>query len=600
MSDSHERLYALPDCTIQPVDSRAIMLIRIDTGALALVDARWRGFLHELRRFRTLKAHAATIARKVPELRGQEQSLERNFSQLVPRGLLYSSDEVIAQIKAAQAFASQEPRPLTLCIRTCDRPDFLRRLLNSLVENAHRFQTRWPIEILDDSKTLDNQRANQALAQAFLSDLTLTYVGLEEQEAMIQQLCNRMPEDCDALRWLMDAKHPANQHHATYGRLYNIAFMRHAGERILLIDDDTELQVWQWPRVTSTPSLQLLSIQGAAFQNPEAAYQALQQAEFDPIGAHAVSLGQPLGSAIPSLLDQQPMTDLIQGIPIDAVPHPDARLGVLRYTHNGFLGDSGATSDLNFLLRLRADIPSCVLDSKAYQDFKASPRCVFSNASRPELISGTHLHHTTCIGLDLHDLIPPVLPRGRSEDALLGALLRFLYPGDFGLRLPFALEHRIHEARAWAFEQDNVIDSTDPATALGLWTNLLPSPAEITPIQRLELLRDSILVGLEDGQLKKRLRAMLIRSANESLTLQFRYAHLELNATQVTIDQTVMDIPHNSAWRNDIRSINEKIAYFLRDFNPDQYQIAHLDEIYQAMGEYAQALPAWKRALQGC
>jgi hypothetical protein len=597
MPDLSQRLYALPDCSIQPIDSRSIMLIRLDTGAVALVDARWRGFLHHLRRFRTLKDHVARLVREIPELRGHEQGLEQGFAQLVPRGIFYSADEVIAQIDASRARTPAEQKPLTLCIRTCDRPDFLRRLLNSLVDNAKTFGGCWPIEILDDSKTIESQHANQALSREFASDLTLTYVGQEEQEKMIKRLCHQAPEDCESLRWLMDAQHPANQHQATYGRLYNLAFMRHAGKRILLIDDDTVLRAWQQRNRQKQPRLQLLSTSSDTFTAPEKAYAALESFNTDPIAAHANILGLPIAAALEQITEQPFSAEMIAGLDIASVPHPYAHLERIRYTHNGFLGDTGTTSDHHYFLRLRLTAPEMLLDNEQYQHFRQSPRCAFSGANAPELLSGTHFHHTTCAGIDLSGTMLPVLPKGRSEDALLGAFLRLLYPGDYGLRHPFALEHRLHNAKPWNFAVDDIISqSMDTSTALSLWANLLAAPAEVTPEQRSQLLCDSILTADDKGILRDRLRAMLERHLAESLAFQFAVTRSELGAAQVPTPEGVRDIPTASLWRQELAAFSQWLAKSLHKTDTCFTTDEPIEWMSKEIRTFANAMPAWQRA----
>lgn len=595
MSAAQPRLYALPDCTVQPIDAQGIMLIRVDTGAVALVDARWHQFLGELRVFRTLEDHAQVIAKRLPELQGHEKGLEEGLKQLIPRGILYSSDEVISQLERASDASFKRP-PITLCIRTCDRPEFLNALLESLRDNARQFDTAWPVEILDDSKLPQSRTRNRQLADQFSDGLNIAYVGLDEQDILLDRLCREAPDDAEALRWLLDAKHPANRDKPTHGRLYNLAFIRHAGQRILLLDDDTLIKAWQLPRTKDLPRFQLMSLKGATLADKAQASEFLEPFAQDPIACHADYLGLPIADAIRKLTGASITPELIEDAAVDSIPHPYTRVGKVRYTHNGYIGDTGATTDHNRLFRLRLDLPPLLFDEQAYRRFLSTPRCVLSLSDQPELLNGTHFQHTTCAGFDLSELLPPVLPRGRSEDGLLMSLMRLLYPGDYGLRHPFALEHRLHDADPWIFAPDQLLQVIDQPTALGLWTNSLAAPAEVEPEARLNLLVESLLTAQSAGILRDRLAAILERETNQGLAFQFAVTRGELAEQSVQTPSGPKPIPPDSQWRQDMDESSRWLAEHL--YHPAKLKPVYqmLDQSIEDISTFARAIPAWQRA----
>lgn len=601
MPETQQTLYALPDCQMQYIDARGLALIRIDNGAVALMDAGWRAFLRDLRVFRTLEEHAKAICARLPELRGHEAELAEGFRQLLPRGVLYSADEVVAQMETSRALAPDAERPLTLCIRTCERPRNLQQLLESLRDNARRFETRWPIEVLDDSREPASRDANRALCEAFAADLALAYVGAEEQEAMLAALCARHPEDSEALRWLLDAAHPDHVGKPTHGRLYNLAFLRHAGQRILLLDDDASLTAWRRPDVRPEPRFHLISGVSAAFASLEQARAALVPYERDPIADHANCLGLPVAEAIVRLTGQVPTPALFAGLPLDLVPHPYARPGRIRYTHNGFFGDTGTTSDHARLFDLGRTLPAVVANPELYKKFCQAPRFDFTAADRPELINGTHFHHTTCAGIDLAAFIPPVVPHGRSEDALLAGLLRLLHPGDYGLCLPFALEHRLHQASPWIFEPSALQQVPDLAAVLGHWVNHLVAPAEVEPAHRLRLLMESVATMARADLLQTRLHAIIERMANEDLTYQLAATQRALPAGGAAANDSPTSppaLPADNPYRVDIERIAQWVAEHLQDPSLRDDVYAHLPELAAGIQRFTQALPAWQRAFE--
>ncbi|WP_200279741.1 hypothetical protein [Rhabdochromatium marinum] len=576
-----------------------MMLIRLDTGAVAAVDIRWQSFLDYLKVFRSLSDHAAVIVSRFPNLQGQPHTLEESLGQLIPRGLLYSADDVLAQLDSNSASAARKPKPLTLCIRTCDRPDALHRLLNSCAEHAKTFNHPWPIEILEDSRRAQHRSTNAALVENFSEQLTLKYIGFEQQEIWLASLVEQAPEDSEALHWLLDPQYPDNRDQPSHGRLYNLAFLRHAGERILMVDDDATLNAWRWPDAQSEPLFGLSGRAALPMPNVSAAQSVLTRTELDPIAAHGAVLGQPIATAIRVNNNNQLESSCLQSSMIESVPHPYARPGRIRYTRNGFLGDTGSINDQQYFYRLRLDAPALVLSAESYRRFRNAPRCAISVPKRPELLNGSHFHHTTCAGLDLSDLIPPVLPRGRNEDSLLGALLRFLYPQDFGMRLNFALEHRLDSTSTWQFGPKFAVPTKDAAEALERWINLLPAPAEITAAQRMQLLANTITGLSTEGKLSTRIASMLLQEQQQGAAIQFAITRSELSAVTAETPKGETPVSPQSPWRGELFATNQQLLSSLQSTTDqqeiDKQQAGRYADQFQ---RYAASLPAWQKAFE--
>ncbi|MBB1075124.1 hypothetical protein HUU62_11965 [Rhodoferax sp. 4810] len=582
------QLYALPPVTIQPIDPRSIMLIRADTGALAAIDARWQPFLNQLRIFRTLPDHARAIAALSPDFNGQEQFILAALMQLLPRQLFISSDAVLKKIETAAPPLFTTPIT-TVCIRTCDRPAALERLLTALATRTAAESSRYPIEIIDDSRDADHITRNRALAAQF----DITYVGRAEQSALLDALCQQFAADADTLRWLLDATNPAHQGQPTYGVLYNLLFLRHAGQHILMLDDDALPSAWVAPNTDWQPLFAEGAGVGWAFLQHATATQQLVAWDGDPLAAHAQTLGLPLATALRQLPGQA-VTDPLTTAALSETAfantvHPYATPGNIRFTVNGLLGDTGSVGDHYLLYQAATAIPDLYTDEAAYQQFRAAPRCAFTGTQRPLLTNVSRLHHTTCAGLALTALIPPVMPTERGEDALLGSLLGYLYPEDFGLRLPFALDHAPFAPRNWQFAPAQLAEPPTANSVLTLWIAAIRAPIEIAPIERLNILAQTIQTLAQRGQLKSRLYDIIQLRFHTVLSEHFALTRQVLATTQTGCN----------SWRHDVTRINQWLLQRLQQPTA-LVNTAQLTQLAEMLERYAHALDVWQRAFQFC
>lgn len=597
MGISSPRLYALPECNVSLIDARSLILVRLDNGAVAAVDAQWRTFLEHLKVFRSLADHARAITSKHPELQGQEKAIEANLQQLSASGIFYAADEVTAQIAACRPPNPPSLPPLTICIRTCDRPDFLQQLLASLVANAQAFGHRWPIAILEDSRNADLRDRNCEIAQRFADSLSLEYLGIDQQQAFVAELALVFPEHEASLRWLLDPLHPDNQHAPSHGRLYNLAFLLHAGQRILLLDDDALINAWQWPDSSQTPKFALTGGGTYPFLSAQGAFERLTPYGEDPLAEHDNYLGQPLADVMSSMGRGLLSPSCVANQPFYVAPHPYAHPGRIRYTHNGSVGDSGTTVDQHLLYSLHYFLPELIVNPAAYLEFKAAPRCLSNIARTPTLLGGTHFQHTTCAGFDLTELMPPVIPRERGEDGLFGALLRLLYPQDYGLHLPFGMEHRITEAHPWQLSGDF---TQDPSSILKDWVNQLAAPAEVTPVQRLRLLVDSVLMAQSDGFLTERLHQMHKTQTLVSKAEQFSLVQAALAETRVTTRHGEHIIASQSPWRSDLMAISKKLLGQLQHPERVALEPTLIAKHASTIVQFVQCITAWQLAFAHC
>lgn len=580
-------LYALPACSIKAMDDNTIMLLRQDSGATAGLDARWQSFLALLQPFRTLPEHAAAIAANVPPLKGQAAQMELALQSLAQRKVLATADEVLTRYRSAPAVA---PGPLTLCIRTADAPALLKRLLSSLQHCHAAFGRDWALEIYDNSTRSEHAEANAALARRFAADLEPRYFGSDARHAMFSALSEAAPADAEALRWLLGMAGDTQSEATRYGALTNLVLLRHAGRRVLLLDDTLVLRAWA-PRV---PQWRALfgngQPRGAAFTSVEAAADRLSELALDPLASHAKTLGFSLYSAVSTLAGTPWPSVGLAGCPYGWAMSARPASARVRHTSSGQFGDTGTANDQGLLLQAPATMPDLIADDAAYRRFRELPRAAFSADPVPTLFNSLRPHQGACVGVDLAPFAAPLLPSGSGEPLVLAALLRYLYPQDYGLAMPYALENRPAETPSWQFAPALLDSPPSLPAALGEWIARAAAPVELSPAARLALLAEGIRGSAAASELEVALASQLTLQRSRSLADLFA-------ATRQLLQQTPPE-RGCALWRDDVTAVGQHAARTLQEAPP--IADAVVAELAAGLRRYADACAAWTRAFSWC
>jgi hypothetical protein len=578
--ESHD-LWALGDCIVKPLSAGRFLLVRRDTGAAAPLDEVWKPFLRNLTRFRTLPGHAAAIAGASDQFRGREPSIESALASMLPTGLFVSARALGEQLVSAATAAGELP-PGVLAITTCDRPACLERVLESMAACQERLGEAIPCEVFDDSREEVNRRRNAELVASAAQRFPVRYLGPAEQERFLDSLCTLFAEDAEPLRWLLSRDHPENRGQPSYGVPLNHLMLRHAGRRLVLVDDDSVLDGWVGRDAGETPVFEETSATASVFSDIGEARDSLRRFSGNPLGAHVGALGSMVGGflsgfypahAIAGAWGRSGSAEMVDLEPADSR---------IRSTTNGLLGDPGTDFDFKVINLLPAAV---VTNEDAYRSFRESPRCLFSGSGQPVLHRQETFQRATVAGIHLDPYMAPVLPTGRGEDDMLGFLMRFLYPQDLGLRLPFALEHRPPNARTWIMDSGALDPSRWVAFAgIKQWLPDVPVPRSLDPAEKMRL----AAVGLE--------RLAAGPDAVQRLS-GGRIAGYKSVLADVYSDlvQALESHPDGcDAWKGDIEQV---VRHIQGEFKaPDRISEAVAHRMVEMVKRYAEAIPAWNRA----
>ena len=464
-------LWAIGPYQFKTLPNKTCLVVRSDTGAVSAMDMRWQPMLGYLERFRTVDQHMQALLASNPSLRPHADAMKTVLERLCQEGILTQGDALVARMTAP---CEQEtaPAPLYIAITTCDRPQQLDRLLESLAANETAFGGRWVYQVVDDSRNAESTRENQAALERYQGQLELHYHGREERSAFLEMLTRELPEHAADLRWLLDSDHPDHARRPTFGCPKNYLMLRYVGARLILIDDDAVMRGWTRSDRSGSVRVDDIGIGRDLFPSIEAAEGRLARSAADPIAEQAQALGQTLDQLGAGQSLSLAPDDLLGGARFAHVERCSAARPRIRATMSSLVGDPGTASDITLLSQFPAEALSKATDD-TYRALVGGRRCVFNGKPWSVVTNQGYFLLATMAGLDLSDYAAPVMPAGRGEDGMFARWLGLLFPQDVAFASDIGLEHRPVPERPWRLDLNSLAQQHSPATALGVWAPAL-------------------------------------------------------------------------------------------------------------------------------
>ena len=196
-------LYAAIDAMVAPLSSDEYAFIAKDSGERHVLSHHVLQTLDQCREFRPIDEHAARVASVVPGLTQQDR-IRKGLEGLATAGLLVKDSDYLDRLKRAP---EASPRTLhAIYIRACDRPQQLKKLLDSLANYERKFRVARPVVLLDDSTDARNQDQNRDLLREFARAVgnPVSYFGPSERQRLRERLLKAVPGCEKSLEWLLD------------------------------------------------------------------------------------------------------------------------------------------------------------------------------------------------------------------------------------------------------------------------------------------------------------------------------------------------------------------------------------------------------------
>lgn len=576
------RYIALPFQAHSIHDGQVLLMMagRTETRRMPIQLAQLLSYCNGLR---TIEEHARQAAGAMRLPGHQIAGLKQPLQQLIDAKLLTSERELFERLAVDNGPAVDEPPVETLFIRTCARPQTLRRLLESLTRQPDEAGLKRCV-IIDDSKEASDRQATREVVETVRPaiDIDLHLVDHARRQALLQRIAEAV--DCDeaSMRWFMEGE--SDKGTLTYGAGPNLALLLSAGSRFALMDDDATLDARLPEGSRDRPVFSPKPDDRLWLPNPGAELPGsdLGRLEENPLTSHARYLGQRPGDLLAAAGSDNPET--FNQLTPDLL-HQLAGQPRVKLTCSGVLGDPG-TEDVQWIFGMPADdlrvLCSDVDDYRARLFQRRVLRCPQRAVATPAY----GLMTTTLTGVDNRELLLPTAARERNEDMLLGAMIAFLYPKALHVTLPHGLYHMRPEPQTWSDDDLDRVRRPGRARYLSAWLeDLTPQCHACDPDTRTEML----IAGLHD----------LARQDHDTLKAAIERQQTELRANLVKrVEQSCGELSPPEWLKADFRRVMEASATIPPDEENRLERVAASTQRFAAA--YAERLPDWCRAWRYC
>jgi hypothetical protein len=372
--------------------------------------------------------------------------------ELVQRDLLRGEGAFLRVVTEASVPAANAVSIDSVGWVTRDRPELLKRSVESFVDNCRRHNRTAEYKIFDDSPAAETRgRIRQDLIEVAKNRrVRILYAGLDEKRGLANQILNKavsaqLPEEVleFALFDPFDVGH-------TVGANCNCFLLATAGEASILLDDDVVSRFCS----TAGPSQEL-----ALTASPDPTHfrffydrkELLDTVDFHDLPvleSHEKLLGKSLSECLRSAM-RDGIIDVSKLTP-DFVQLLEAHPPTVAITMTGVCGDSGMGSSRMFLGLTEENREALLATEEQYRSALVS-REMLRVARRPTVGQGGVLMAMNC-GFDNRALLLPFFPVLRGSDGLLSQTLRATQPESLIGYLPIACFHDPRQRRAHSRE----------------------------------------------------------------------------------------------------------------------------------------------------
>jgi hypothetical protein len=409
--------------------------------------------------FRTLDEHVAELMAGSDGAPARAAAIRKVVESFRDGGLTISAAEICGELAPTPGAAPIVEKPVVVII-TCDRPQVLPRLLNSILASCDLGAVD-SLFVVDDSRSAENGTANRELTLAADREASIDchYFGGAEVRELTENLISELPQHEEALRFLLDRDRWKDQ--KSYGLARNFSHLLSVGKPVVVFDDDALCEAYDPPFPAAGVAFNTGQQEVAFYANHEEWRQGLARSSLDPVAGHMRCLGLALPDALSVLGLEQLAQESLRPAPV-AFARSLSRDSRVLVTECGSLGDPG-TGTNRWLAKISAASRERLLAREDGLRQALENRCCWLGRERPEFHPRSKISQVT--GFDNRMFLPPYFPIDRGEDGLFGKFVEFIYPSDVTLVYPWAVPHLPIPERKWT-EQENrySIGARFPAT----------------------------------------------------------------------------------------------------------------------------------------
>lgn len=493
-----EEEYIAGNTRSYPAGDGEEFLLDYTNGVFHLLPEPLVQVLQVLNRFRTLKAHRDVLIDAGWQDDGSG-NIEQTLDELVQKGLLRAKGAFLNVLTDTAAPTMDFTSISSLCWVTRDRPDLLKRSVESFIDNCLEHKRTVEFKIFDDSKEEKSRtRTCQALAElAVNKGVRILYAGEEEKREFADRIVRKARKERLPREVVEFALVDPFEIGYTVGANSNSFLLGSVGELSLMIDDDVISRYSLPPKLEERLMLSSSTdpTQFRFFSNRADLLDAVEFTDLCILESHEQLLGRSLSECIRNV--GEPGTVDCSSLSPDSVRILEAEPGKVVVAMTGVCGDSGMGSPRMFVGLTGENRENLLTTEDQYRSAFES-REVLRAVTRPTVSHGGLLMTMNC-SFDNRVLLPPFFPVMRGSDGLFAQTLRACRPESMIGYLPIACFHdpqeqRYHNAKEARDSSIRIID-----LLVLLVRSFNPIRGSITGEQSLKALGRYILQSAELG-----------------------------------------------------------------------------------------------------
>lgn len=422
-----QTLYASVSGTVQQLSKEELVFMEHHTGINHVMTMQVLQAMGLTQQFKPMHEHIQVIEANIPELRGQASAIEKVLGFLQKKSLVISDQEWLSRVQIKQH--QRDVSHAGMVIRTCQRPDNLQRLLESLDLYCQKHGVSEAVLVFDDSPDSASQEANQKVCQS--ARLKVKYHGHSWQTQFIGMLKDEFPADQAQINWLL-----SEQAGFTGGRVWNLALLALAGKKFTFYDDDYLIQ----PRQAEQYDLTQVNLSGDATLavgfglNIRDIKEKSRKLETNVLQEMTDACGMYFGQ----WLEQNPETETssLYGWRLMDLERLNAE-SVIKSTGNGTWGSPRAESNY-WLYLLEGDQREAFWqDRETYLDNIEASHLLHYSPSYQALAFANFAPSA----IDNSTMTPFVMPINKNEDHFFNCMMMGCYPNQVSLHFPMMMGH---------------------------------------------------------------------------------------------------------------------------------------------------------------
>ncbi|WP_395374405.1 glycosyltransferase family A protein [Marinicella sp. W31] len=579
-----ETLYASVSGSAAQLSADELVFLEHQTNANHMMTMTVLNAISLARQFKPIHEHVQHLQQMVPELRGQQAAIEKVFGFLKKKHLLVSEEQWIESLKNTPQEAEQALPYAGIVVRTCHRPDSLKRLLDSIELYLQQHNRSDAVLVFDDST--DKHKMEQTAAVCQESSLKVQYYGEAWQQQFIEMLCQALPEHQPEIQWLL-----AQREGFTAGRVWNLALLSLAGKKFAFYDDDYLLQ----PRESADSNHETIDITGRGDLsvgfglNVREIKDGSRTVESDVLGMSIDACGRRFGDWLENNADVGVGTLKYEELP--ELQRQDTHTRIKTVGH-GTWGSPRASSNYWLYFLTGKQREAFWKDRDIYLDnIEASHLLHYSDN-----LEALHYNRFSPAVIDNSSVSAFAMPTDVNEDHFFGCLMLGCYPNQVSLHYPYMMGH-IQDQMRNRSSMNHVALQANLNRFLGdYFLSVSGRFDSVDPATRMQILASC----LDD----------LGSSSDQLIENRLREYRNQLSADLVhSLQQQLLEVPDAPIyWQADVREIIETNASYIRSSDSpylsgwDQSQglSSSIQDLRTELDTVSKAMKVWPKLWSFC